>query len=123
MKNVTKIKECRSGRKRAVSDDIKEQIDNFLSQNNVSYTLPERKNLVYMSKTDGVALFVSKWYLLRTLKELHGLVRKENEMEDIKFSSLSRYISSKKQYIQIIKKVSCLLPDCENMELLLAWYQ
>ena len=122
MKNVTKIKECRSGRKRAVSDDIKEQIDNFLSQNNVSYTLPERKNLVYMSKTDGVAL-VYKWYLLRTLKELHGLVRKENEMEDIKFSSLSRYISSKKQYIQIIKKVSCLFPDCENMELLLAWYQ
>ena len=122
MKNVTKIKECHSGRKRAVSD-MTEQIDNFLSQNNVSYTLPERKNLVYMSKTDGVALFVSKWYLLRTLKELHGLLRKEHEMEDIKFSSLSRYISSKKQYIQIIKKVSCLFPDCDNMGLLLAWYQ
>ena len=60
--------------------------------------------------------------LLCIFQELYSLIIKKAEMEGIKFSSLYRYIKSKKEYIQLSKiaEVSCLCTDCENMKLLCA---
>ena len=83
--------------------------------------VPGRNSQLYISKINGVADFVPQSYLIWTFQELHGLIRKENGMEDIKvFFTLSIY-QLQKQNIKISKTFfikSFLCPDCENMELL-----
>lgn len=86
--------ECQPGWKRAKSDDMKEQIDTFFMRSDMSYALLSRNNQIYRGKTDGTMKFVPKQYFLWTFKELHCLVQKENNMENIKFSSLYQYIKS-----------------------------
>ena len=54
---------------------MKEQIDNILRQNDISYTLPGRNSHIYLGKIDGVAQFVHKQYLLWTFQELHCLIK------------------------------------------------
>ena len=54
---------------------MKEQIDNLLRQDDISYTLPGRNSHMYLGKIDGVAQFVPKQYLLWTFQELHCLIK------------------------------------------------
>ena len=87
-----------AGRKNALTDPMKETIDEFLCNNDISYTLPGRNNQLYMGKVNGKSQFSPKRYLLWAFQELHSLLIKEAEMEGIKFSSLYRYIKSKMEY-------------------------
>ena len=73
---------------------MKEQIDTFFMRSDMSYALLSRNNQIYRGKTDGTMKFVPKQYFLWTFKELHCLVQKVNNMENIKFSSLYQYIKS-----------------------------
>lgn len=108
------------GRPNILNDEKKNLIEQFLCRNDISYTLPGRNNQVYLRKVDGVSQFLPKRYLLWTFQELHNLLKNEENLDDIRLSSLYRYIKTKKQFIQLSKipEVSCLCPDCENFELL-----
>ena len=75
---------------------MKEQTDTFLMRSDMSYALLSRNNQIYTGKTDGTAKFVPKQYFFWTFKELHCLAQKENNMENITFSSLYQYIKSNK---------------------------
>ena len=124
LSNWAKIKHTdfsAKGRKTLLSEDIKEKIDKFLCRSDISYTLPGRNKQVYLGKIEGVSRFLPKKYLLWTYKELTTLIQQEDEdLANLKFSTLYRYTNSKKEYViqSKIPEVACLCPDCENLELL-----
>ena len=114
-----------SGRRKLIDEGLKEKNDTFLNRNEISYTLPGRNNQIYAGKDQltGEKMFRSKRYLLFTFNELAMLISQEedNDLKQVKFSTLYRYIKSQKQYIgsSKIPHSSCLCPTCENVDLLL----
>ena len=60
----------RKGRSSVLSDELKCKLDEFLCDNNISFTLPDRNNQVYDGKhDDGKSIFKSKKYILWTFNE------------------------------------------------------
>ena len=108
-----------AGQKNVLIDPMKVMIDEFLCHSDITYTVSGRNNQLCMGKVNGKSQFSPKQYLSWTFQELHSLIIKEAGMEGIKFSSLYCYRKSK-GYTQVSKipEVSCLCPDCENIELL-----
>ena len=68
-------------------------------------------------------MYQPKKFLLWTFHELRELLASEDDtdLSSLKFSTLYRYVKSKKEFIAQgkIPGISCLCPDCENLELLL----
>ena len=110
------------GRKAKIDDNIKRKLDRFLSRNDISFTLPDRNNQVYVGKgDDGKSKYETKKYLLWTFLELATLLKQEDDnISSMSFTMLYRYISSHKEYVgrSKILEVNCLCPVCENLELL-----
>ena len=103
---------------------------NFLKLEGISYTMPGRKDQVYIGKgPDGQHMYKPKDYLLWTLREVQEMFNEElyNEnllksrfQETLKFSSLYHFIKENKEiyYQQKIPQLTCLCEKCENFELL-----
>ena len=96
----------------------------FLCRIYISFTLPGRNNQVYVGKNEkGESLFKSKKDLLWTFSELHGtLTQEENEdLSSLTFSTMYLYTQSQRECIieSQIPEVSCLCPDCKNLELMI----
>ena len=68
------------------------------------------------------SIFKSKKYILWTLDELASIIKDEEdkELSQLKFSTIYRYIRSRKQYIinSKIPKVDCICPLSETVELM-----
>ena len=102
----------------------------FLKSEGISYTMPGRKDQVYIGKgPDGQRMYKPKYYLLWTLREILAMLNEElcNEnsfklkfKEILKFSSLYHFIKENKEiyYQQEIPQLTCLCETCENFELL-----
>ena len=119
--NVPKTQ--KTGRPAILNNAITEKLERFLSDNSISMTLPGRNNQVYTGKDEnGESIFASKKYILWIFNELASIIKEEEdeELAQLKFSTLYRHIRSKKEYIinSKIPEVNCLCPTCESIELL-----
>ena len=111
-------------RKAIIDDNIKRKLDKFLSQIDISFTLPGWNNQVYLGKgDDGKHKYQTKKYLLQSFQELATLLKQEEDdnLSSVSFTMLYWYISCHKEYFgrSKIHQVNCLCPVCENLELLL----
>ena len=123
-------KSSSTGQQIILSEEKKEFLLTFLKSEGISYSMPGRKDQVYIGKgLDGQCLYKPKYYLLWTLGEILAMLNEElwNEnsfkskfKETLKFSSLYRFIKENKEiyYQQEIPQLICLCEKCENFELL-----
>ena len=113
----------KSGRPSIIDEGLRIKLDEFLCGNSISFTLPGRNNQIYVGKNEkGESEFKSKKYILWTFNELSKIISedKDEEFSKLKFSTIYRYIRSKKEYIiqSKIPEVNCLCPVCEGIELI-----
>ena len=117
--NIRSSQHRRSGRPPVLTDEIKEKLDGFLCRNDTSYTLPGLTNQYYVGKNEeGQRMYKPKEFLLWTFNELREILAAEedNDLSSLKFSTIYRYVKSKKEYIiqGKIPGISSLCPDCER---------
>ena len=113
----------KSGRSCILTDALREKLDDYLCQNTISFTLPGQNNQVYIGKDENrESIFESKKYILWTLDELASIIKDEEdkELSQLKFSTIYRYIRSRRQYIinSKIPEVDCICPLCETVKLM-----
>ena len=111
----------------SLSDEKKKFLLAFLKSEGMSYTMPGRKDQVYVGKDEnGKRMYKAKHYLLWTLREIlnHELCS-ENSFktkfnETLTFSTPYRFVKENKEiyYQHEIPQLSCLCEKCENFELL-----
>ena len=117
------------GRRPVFDNDKENFLIKFLEGADISYTVQERKDQVYVGKDkDGKSLYHAKHYLLWTVSDLVGLLNNSDSEgsfaakfnERVKFSSHYRFIKSVKHlyFSGQIPEVSCLCDKCDNIELL-----
>ena len=118
------------GRHPSLSDEKKEFLLAFFKSEGMSYTMPGRKDQVYVGKDEnGRQMYKAKHYLLWTLREILSMLNQElcseNSFktkfnETLTFSTLYRFVKENKEiyYQHKIPQLSCLCEKCENFELL-----
>ena len=117
------------GRKRQeITEEELSWLSEFLSQPDITYVTPGKKDQIYMRKLDGQKMFRQKKYLLWTLNDLLDIVNgcsvstNENNTfvtgfnRKLSFRQLNEFIKSNKQYIynKNIPHATCLCEICEN---------
>ena len=117
----------------SLSDKKKEFLLAFLKSEGMSYTMPGRKDQVYVGKDEnGKRMYKAKHYLLWTLREILSMLNRElcseNSFktkfnETLTFSTLYRLFKENKEiyYQHEIPQLSCLCEKRENFELLCEW--
>ena len=101
----------------------------FLSRSDMTYTNPGRQDNVHTGKVDGEPKYLSRQYLLQTLKdlldiingsELHSSNFVPSFSEKPSFSQLYDFIKSHKQFVydKNMPHTSCLCDTCEYIVLL-----
>ena len=70
----------RSGRPITLGEAEREFVLDFLESEDISYTLPGRKDQVYISKNEGKSEYKAKHYLLWSLKELTGICNQKESV-------------------------------------------
>ena len=99
-----------TGRHVILSEEKKEFLLIFLKSESMSYTVPDRKDQVYIGKgLDGQRMYKPKYYLLWTLREILAMLNEklcnENSFKSkfegtLKFFSLYRFIKENKEIYQ-----------------------
>ena len=116
------------GRPLSLDEERTAFILSVLEREDVSYTMPGKKDQVYVGKdSEGNSSYKTKHYLLWTISDVLGIMNAEDSDsyfmkfgEKLKFSTLYRFVKTvKHMYFQKnIPHQSCLCDKCENLELL-----
>jgi hypothetical protein len=83
---------------------VAEKMRQFLTRNDISYTLPGRDNQVYLGKdVNKESIFALKKYLLFSYSELFCLAQNDDGMDiEFSFSTLYRYIKDNKEFVELL---------------------
>ena len=121
--------ENRGHPRKALSEEKKDWVIEFLSRSDMTYINPGRQDNVYIGKVDGERKYLPRQYLLWTLKDLLDIIN-DSELhfsnfvstfsEKLSFSQLYDFIKSHKRFVydKNLPHTSCLCDTCENIVLL-----
>ena len=118
----------RGQKRQKITEEEQSWLSEFLSQPDITYVTPGKKDKIYMGKVDGQKMFRQKKYLSWTLNTLldiaNGCSVSSNENNNfvpafdrkLSFRQLYEFIKSNKEYIcnKNIPHTTCLCEICEN---------